>query len=324
MLLLRFDSRKAQESVVSRTWSPQNSKVRSEMIGEYHDLFAPKDTDEPYPPEEVGIINVLRITGPGVNDIVPDSQPYRGDQIPNIEAMGQLFGAGTYKLIARRANKGKDGEPAGSVWKNRIITVGQEYGAPKRMIPPSPPTYAAAPNAVHPTPPPGTGFMPTDSMSVFMWMQHQSAERDQRMADRVAEQAREDRKLEREREDREREREERRAEREREERKHERELAREERQREAERERERIAESAKREREHTELLLKLQQNGHSAAPAAGLTGFLESVEKVADVAKKIRPSDDVEIAKVTFSGLAGLASIFGGGGGGIPGGGPPP
>lgn len=180
------------------------------MIGAYHDLFVPDET-ETFPPEEIHCINVARvIIVNGLKKVIPAPRAYAPEELPNIDAVGLTFGGGEYKLIARRRNEGPEGQKANTVFVNRTINCGTEYGPPKLMIPeaqpkmngasqvngasyPAPESHAngvPAPTYVPGMPPPDAFSNP---MTMMMWMSIQQREaeaRAQERADRQAERSR--------------------------------------------------------------------------------------------------------------------------------------
>lgn len=160
------------------------------MAREFHKLFeqGPDEKDEEVPEwEEIGVMNVCRLIG---TRKIPDTRAYRPDEIPDLDAAAKLFGSGDYQFIGRRLNEGPDGQPAGSIWRKRIHTIGSEHGPWLRMLdkPPVPQPNGApvngapvngvamAPAAPLPgMPPPGTESNP---MMMMMWMMMQQGQRD--------------------------------------------------------------------------------------------------------------------------------------------------
>lgn len=288
------------------------------MAQKIHELFEQRIDEEEAPEyEEIGVINVARLVG---SRRIPDTRTYRPDELPNAEAVGQLFGSGEYILVARRLNEGPNGERAGSIYrKNHGLIVGAEHGPWKRMLDgppqPAPSSGNAAPAAAHTN---GTanvfagapGMPPAEAMGspwlMMMWMQQMAMQRE-------AEQRRE--QIERDR------------------------IA-----------QERHEAEARRQHELTLAMIQGSQKSDAsgvpqivasvadtfakihapapppvaapAAPAPTLKQQLEDAIALKKFSKELGGDDDVELIKAVgqgLGGLAGLGSLFGGGGGGLTG-----
>lgn len=287
------------------------------MSREIHKLFEQSpDEDEPPKYEEIGVINVARMIG---TRKIPDTRSYRADEIPDLETAAKLFGSGDYLFVARRLNEGPDEQPAGSIYRKRIHTIGSEHGPWLRMLdrPPAPaangqPAPAAsgqngyAPAAPLPGMPPAE--VASSPMFMMMWMMHQQGMRDSEA--RREQQARD-------------------------------EAARRE-----QIERDRIASEkseaeARRQHEMTMAMLQKQGDGGAgvpqmfgqfaevlgkvhapppppAAPAPSVSALVGDLETLAKAAKLLKGNDDIELVKAIgegLGGLAGLGSLFGKGGG---------
>lgn len=286
------------------------------MSREIHKLFEQSpDEDEAPDYEEIGTINVARMIG---TRKIPDTRSYRADEIPDLETAAKLFGSGDYLFVARRLNQGPDDQPAGSIYRKRIHTIGSEHGPWLRMLdrPPAPAAPAGAPNGNGQTytapaaPLPGMppAEVASSPMFMMMWMMHQQGMRD---AEARREQSTRDEAARRE-----------------------------------QIERDRIAaekSEAEARRQHEMTMAMLQKQGgdstgvpqmfgqfaevlgkvHApppppAAPAPSVSALVGDLETLAKAAKLLKGNDDIELVKAIgegLGGLAGLGSLFGKGGG---------
>ena len=89
---------------------------------EYHGLFLPEDgvSADDYEPEPIMQIEVTRRDPSGPKRI---PRAFAPGEIPNHQALYDLFGGGVYELLARRSN--------GQTYAKRLITLA---GAPKPIL----------------------------------------------------------------------------------------------------------------------------------------------------------------------------------------------
>jgi len=288
------------------------------MAQEMHKLFEQSpDEDEAPEWEEIGAINVARLIG---TRKIPDVRSYRADEIPDLETAAKLFGSGEYLFVARRLSVGPDEQPAGSIYRKRIHTIGSEHGPWLRMLDKAPPPQA--PNGAQNGSLPsggavasaavgmmGGGGMPPMNPDAFsnpfvmmMWMGHQAAERDR--------EARKE-QIERDR------------------------IAQERHEAEARRSHELTLAMLQKQSEpkgdggasgipqmfgqFAEVLGKVHAPPPPpAAPAPSVSALVGDLETLAKAAKLLKGNDDIELVKAIgegLGGLAGLGSLFGKGGG---------